>query len=505
MSTVIVFDPPRFDNALEIAGLTLTILVIPLVAAHLFVITRTLYTRQTPFLILFWVMTLLNLVYELTALYSTYIGTNFALTIARTDTISTSVWLLAFVMREIMSIFASVDPSIPNWVPNAVAALLTLIWASTMTPRYFLYIYFVSARENFWMAKWYAYTFLFPLLSVGPQECVFLFALWTLYKSRSHIRAQVIETIRSARAVDPRTRESNALLPAGSPSMKPNRGLWVMLNAKASPAATPRSSATSPSPAASPLPAPSPSPSPSPRRVRRPRSRRSSMSTGSQVTPWFCCYQLSMSAGDAAITGVACNVVLLMACNLVLCFAMNTAAQVAKPPPSAGWRMSQNYFIVGGFSHSLSCIVVWQVIVDLKRLLLAGREIAAGGYSTTTASGMLSSALSGTSSIAPGDTGGGHGHGGSRGGHGISGGGVSTTGHDPIHSHYDGDKDGCAIMVNIADAHTTDSADALPTNVSATTLPGTTSASRLASVASDLNRPALHHGYTSVPSTQNDA
>ncbi|KAI8925927.1 hypothetical protein BC831DRAFT_458858 [Entophlyctis helioformis] len=324
----VIFDPPRYNNPEEVIGLTLTIASIPILTWNLYRIGKVFRTKRTWFLFSFMLLVVFNLAYEILALYSTYIGTNVALTILRTDCISTTVFLLAFVIREIVCIFAVADPTVPRWMPNAVCGLLVIIFIGTVTPRYFLYILYVSVRENNFMAKWGSFAYLNPILTLVVYETVFLYTLWTLYRRRAEIRSLISEC-----------READG---TGSGKRRPSM-------------------------------------------VRRRSSVRAS--TGSDrpkgfSTPWFCCYQVHMHAGDAAIVNVSINVVVMMVVQSVLSFAMNNAGLVARPGPSYGWRMSQQYFVIGGFCNSMMCVLIWDVVQSLKKLLLSERMTGAAIVST---------------------------------------------------------------------------------------------------------------------------
>ncbi|KAI8925924.1 hypothetical protein BC831DRAFT_458853 [Entophlyctis helioformis] len=89
------------------------------------------------------------------------------------------------------------------------------------------------------------------------------------------------------------------------------------------------------------------------------------------VQPWFLCGLAMMRIGDAAIAGVALNMLAVMACQSILSYCLNAAAITALPPPSFEWRLSQQYYALGGACTSIICVICWQIIVDLKRLLVA--------------------------------------------------------------------------------------------------------------------------------------
>ncbi|KAI8925925.1 hypothetical protein BC831DRAFT_250673 [Entophlyctis helioformis] len=151
--TGVTFDPPRYDIALEVIGLVVTISVIPMLIWHLYRIVVAYQSKGTWFLAVFLVQAVCSLSYEFLALYTTFIDTNVYLTIMRTDLASSTILLMPFVLREIMTTFAVADPSIPAWAPNVVCGLLLVIFFATMTPRYFLYILYVSVREDSFIAK----------------------------------------------------------------------------------------------------------------------------------------------------------------------------------------------------------------------------------------------------------------------------------------------------------------------------------------------------------------
>ncbi|KAI8925926.1 hypothetical protein BC831DRAFT_458857 [Entophlyctis helioformis] len=330
-----LFDPPKYDNPQEIIGLILTVTSIPILVWQLYRLVTVYRTKRTWFIVIYISLTVLNLTYELLAVYTNYITTNVSLTVLRTYVSTTSVIFVAFVVREIVSIFSVADSRLPSWTANAVLGMLLAVFFAFMPPRYFLYISYVSTSEKSFIARWGSYAFLNPLLTMAINEVVFIYALYTLYRRRASIRLMAAE--------NNSTKGANSTASSGS------------------------------------------------RRSSMIRRRSSTTSRGAKfpkghVSPWFCCFMVYMNAGDVAIINVAINIFTMMLLQFLLTIAMNTAAQVGRPAPSVGWRMAQQYFAMAGFANSMISVLIWDVVQGLKTLLLSERV----GGSASAASGTTS-------------------------------------------------------------------------------------------------------------------
>ncbi|KAI8923743.1 hypothetical protein BC831DRAFT_469463 [Entophlyctis helioformis] len=314
----IPFDPPKFECSEEIFGALSLSVCIPLATYGLYDASKAYLKTRTLFLLNFVVLFSSMWLYQILVAVSIYLTNHVGIMMVRVWTYCVAVYVLQVrCTHDILEIFAK-SKMLPEWFPMVVFVVMNIMYIGMYTPRWFMYSLFISPLEKNALAQWYGKTVTpFTYFSIAVSFVTCAYAVGVLFL------------------------KFNQFAKAGKHSS--GSSSTSVVNGSASTAEMPAS------------------------------NTESASGTESGVSKQSVTKMVRGAKNFAVSTkGVAVKLllwVLLYVATTIICMILVTMAEnIVRPPPSLGWRKSQN-LIGGGASFTvIGCFGIWKAMTGLKNL-----------------------------------------------------------------------------------------------------------------------------------------